>query len=61
MTYDRVRIIAPDGAISVLDKSFSQMVEMLRDLTKEERAAFWAKKETKLASGHSVILVKEGV
>jgi hypothetical protein len=59
--YDRIRIIAPDGRISVIDKSFSQMVEMLKPLPETERKAFWAKQETKLPSGHSVILVREGV
>lgn len=61
MSYDRVRIISADGRISVLDKSFSQMVEMLKGLTTEQKASFWAKEETKLPSGHSVVLVKEGV
>ena len=32
MTYDRVRIINPDGSISVVDKTFSQMCEMLKPL-----------------------------
>jgi len=58
---DRVRIIAADGRISVLDKEFSQMCEMLKGLDKAERDAFWRKRETKLPSGDSVYLVREGV
>jgi hypothetical protein len=61
MSYDRVRIINPDGTIAVLDKTHSQMCEMLKPLTAVERRAFWAKQETALPSGHSVYLVREGV
>lgn len=61
MSYDRVRIIGIDGSISVLDKSFSQMVEMLKGLSDEDRKAFWVKRETKLPTGQSVYLVREGV
>lgn len=55
----RVRIIHADGRISVLDKSFSQTIEMILPLSREERDGFWAKAETKLPSGASVVFVKE--
>ena len=58
---DRVRIIKAEGGIAVLDKEFSQMCEMLRDLSREQKDAFWAKQETKLPNGDSVYLVREGV
>lgn len=61
MTYDRVRIINPDGSVSVLDKTFSQMCEMLKPLSHTERAEFWRKVEKTLPCGSRVVLVREGV
>lgn len=57
----RVRTIHTNGHISVLDQAFSQTVEMLKDLSKADRDAFWAKKEIKLPNGDSAFLVREGV
>lgn len=57
--YYRVRIIWADGRISVIDKSFSQVVEMLKGLSDDVRKAFWEKSETLLPSGDSVIFVRE--
>ena len=61
MSYDRVKTTHIDGSISILDKSFSQMVELLKPLTDEQRKAFWQKQEQELPSGRRVLLVREGV
>ena len=60
MTITRVRIISPYGEVYVLDKTWSQLVEMLSPLTEPQKAIFW--------DGHSVEsqnwnykLVKENV
>ena len=61
----RVRIIFPNGRIAVLDKAFSQTIEMLRNADFEQRKAFWNKKEVALPTDEgdyiSVVLVREGV
>jgi len=61
--YDRVRIIFADGRISVVDKAFSQMVEMLKPLSTEDRERFWRKEggDVMLPTGESIYLVREGV
>lgn len=63
MTYDRVRIINPDHSIAVVDKSFSQMCEMIAPLSKEEKDRFWRKQggDVVLPTGHKIWLVQEGV
>ena len=59
--YDRVKITNPDGSIQILDKSFSQMVELMQPLTRAQKDAFWAKQEQELPSGRRIFLVREGV
>lgn len=59
--YDRIRFVNTDGSVSLLDLSFSQVVEALKGLTDGEKDGFWNKKETVLADGRSAYLVKEGV
>jgi hypothetical protein len=57
----RIRIIHADKRISVRDLAFSQICELLKDISRDEREAFWAKTETALPSGDSIFLVREGV
>ena len=59
--YNRIRTIHAAGNISVRDLAFSQTCEMIRELSHEQKEAFWAKVETKLPNGDSVYLVREGV
>ena len=40
MTVERIRIIHPDGRISVRDYAFSQVCEMTSVLTREDRRRF---------------------
>jgi hypothetical protein len=60
--YDRVRIIHADGRVAVLDKAFSQMVEMLKPLSREDKDRFWRNQgKVILPTGEDIWLVKEGV
>lgn len=40
MIITRVRIITPDKRISVRDKTWSQLCEMLKDLSQEDQRLF---------------------
>ena len=55
----RVRIINADGSISVLDKSFSQVCEMFKFLSPEDKRAFWDKREVTLLNGEKVLFMRE--
>lgn len=55
----RVRLIAPNGHISVIDKSFSQVCEMLTGLDRSTRNAFWDKRSVVLAGGTNAVFVSE--
>ena len=57
--YYRVSIINQDGSFSILDKTFSQICEMLRGVTSENRDQFWDKKRIPLTTGETVVFVKE--
>lgn len=61
MIITRVRIITPDKRISVRDKTWSQLCEMLKDLSQEDQRLFWDKKPVFLPDGTDVFLVEEGV
>jgi len=57
---NRIRIITPEGRVSVRDLSFSQTVALIAGLDRATRDAFWKKAETKLPNGDSIYLVREG-
>ena len=56
----RVRIRHAEGGISVVDKSFSQTIDMLKDLSREMRNMFFDKQaEVTLPNGDTAYLVKQ--
>jgi len=45
-TIERVRLIYPDGEVSVRDYAFSQICEMAEALSKDQRKIFYSGKES---------------
>lgn len=60
---DRVRIINTDKSISVVDLEFSQVVELTKPLSKDDKDRFWTRQggDVELPSGRRIWLVTEGV
>lgn len=55
----RVRIIHTNGNISVVDKAFSQTVEMLRGVNDADRETFWDMVDSiNLPNGENVKLAR---
>lgn len=52
-TIDRVRLIHPDGSVSVRDYTFSQICEMTAILTKEQDFTFWKGEESVITKADS--------
>jgi hypothetical protein len=55
----RVSIKRVDGSFSILDRTFSQVCEMLRGCSDQERDWFWDKRSVTLPNGEAVKFVKE--
>ena len=60
MNYYLIRIIDTHHHIHLCNKTFSQVVEMLKGLDRETTDGFWNKKETILTSGESVYFARRG-
>lgn len=59
MGYYRVKVVNPDGTMSLLDKTFSQVVELTSKLTEELKNSFWDKKEVDIGAGYKALFIKE--
>lgn len=57
----RIRIMDKDGQVQVLDQTWSQLCDTIRELTCEEKGWFWKKQSVVTPDGGSIKLVKEGV
>lgn len=60
MTITRVRIISPYGEVFVLDKTWSQIVELLSPLSEAQKKTFWAYNSVQ-TQNWNYKLVKENV
>lgn len=57
----RVQIIHADQTIQISDLAWSQLCELLRQVSREHFRAFWRKQPIALPDGDTVKLVKEGI
>jgi hypothetical protein len=57
----RVRITHADQTVQISDLAWSQLCELLRQVSREHFRAFWRKHSIALPDGGNVQLIKEGI